>query len=613
MSTTQLTGSSWRPRWLNGAIVIAVLLVVLRYGLPIVLPPAFIIGILGGLVCTLLILLWWLFFSRVPWFERLGVIALVVVAIAATLRVVDKSIAGGMMGMMLVFYAIPVVALAIVAGAAISVNAAPARRRMSIVVAILIACGIFTLLRTDGITGETGSQITWRWTPSAEEKLLAQAADEPPPPAAPPAALPPATPKEPVPAPGSEKSALPPATAAPEKAPAPVAVVASREAEWPGFRGRERDGVVHGVQLDTDWSKSPPKELWHRAIGPGWSSFAVRGDLFYTQEQRGNDEIVSCYKMSTGEPVWKHRDPVRFWESNGGAGPRGTPTLDHDRVYALGATGVLNVLDAGTGQVIWSRNAAEDTQTKTPGWGFSSSPLIVGDVVIVATSGTLVGYDIGTGKPRWLGPRRAGSYSSPHLMTVAGVPQVVLLSGTGATAVMPADGKVLWEHEWPGGAIVQPALVGNDVLINAITATGGLGIRRLGVTRSGTGWTVEERWSSTALKPYFNDFVVNKGHAYGFDGSILSCINLEDGKRVWKGGRYGNGQLVLLAEQDLLLVLSEEGELALVSATPDGFKEVSRFTAIEGKTWNHPVLIGDMLLVRNGEEMAAFRMPVAGR
>ena len=354
--------------------------------------------------------------------------------------------------------------------------------------------------------------------------------------------------------------------------------------------------------------------MWRRAIGPGWSSFAVRGDLLYTQEQRGNDEIVACYKVSTGQPVWRHRDPVRFWESNGGAGPRGTPTLSNDRVYALGATGVLNALDAGNGAVVWSRNAAADTKTEVPGWGFSGSPLVVGDVVIVATSGKLAAYDVATGKPRWHGPARGGSYSSPHLMTIAGVPQVVMLSGAGATSVAPANGTVLWKHDWSGGAIVQPALIGDgDVLINAIAISGGVGIRRLAVAPGSNGWTVEERWTSTGLKPYFNDFVVHKGHAFGFDGNILACVDLADGKRTWKGGRYGAGQLMLLPDQDLLLVISEEGELALVNATSDQFKEIARFPGVEGKTWNHPVLIRDTLLVRNGEEMAAFRLALATR
>jgi hypothetical protein len=170
---------------------------------------------------------------------------------------------------------------------------------------------------------------------------------------------------------------------------------------------------------------------------------------------------------------------------------------------------------------------------------------------------------------------------------------------------------VLWKHEWSPGPIVQPALIDNgDVLVNAITATGGTGTRRLEVSRSAEGWTVEERWTSNGLKPFFNDFVVHKGHAFGFDGAILASINLEDGKRDWKGGRYGNGQMVLLAEQDLLLVLSEEGELALVGATTDQYKEIARVPALNGKTWNHPVIVGDVLLVRNGEEMAAFRLAV---
>ncbi len=201
-------------------------------------------------------------------------------------------------------------------------------------------------------------------------------------------------------------------------------------------------------------------------------------------------------------------------------------------------------------------------------------------------------------------------------MTIAGTKQIVLLNGSGATSVAPADGKVLWQHAWENGGavIVQPVkLDDDDVLINAIAMTGGSGVRRLKITHDSSGWTATERWTSAGLKPYFNDFVVHNGHAYGFDGSILACIDLADGKRKWKGGRYGEGQLVALADSDLLLVLSEDGEIALVSATPDKFTELARIPAIEGKTWNHPVVVGDVLLIRNGEEMAAFRLPAAAK
>ena len=568
-----------KPLRLWPGVAAAVLLLLVRFVVPVVVPETMMFGVLGELIGALAIVVWWLFFSRAPWTERVGAIVLMIVALFATSRLVHKAIANGMMGMMLPIYAIPVLSLALVAWAVASRRLSTGPRRASMVATILLACGVFTLLRTGGMTGDADSDLHWRWTKTPEERLLAQTGDEPAAPASPPAAT-------------------------------------NKDSDWPGFRGPERNGVVRGVRIRTDWAVSPLVELWRRPIGPGWSSFAVRGDFLYTQEQRGEDEIVACYKVTTGEPVWRHRDAARFWESNAGAGPRGTPTLSNGRVYAFGATGILNALDAGSGAVVWSRNAASDTHKKIPGWGFASSPLVVGDVVVIATAGVLVAYDVAAGNPRWLGPAGGGGYSSPHLMTIAGVPQVLLLNGAGAISVAPADGTVLWQHPWPGDGIVQPAVTANgDVLIGSGSGLGGakVGVRRIAAAHGSGGWTVEERWTSIGLKPYFNDFVVHKGHAFGFDGSHLACIDLNDGKRQWKDGRYGNGQLVLLPDQDLLLVLSEEGELALVGATPKQFRELARFPAIKGKTWNHPVLVDDVLLVRNGEEMAAFRLSLAGR
>ena len=634
-----------QPLRLWPGVVAAVLLVLVRFVFPVIVPDGGGFALLGAVVGGLLIIVWWLFFSRAPWPERLGAIALMIVAVFATRFIVHDSIRGGMMGMMLPIYlAIPGLAVALVAWAVATRRQAPGPRRAALVATVLLVCGAFTLLRTDGITGQATAQLTWRWTPTAEQRLLAQARIDPIAPESAPAA--PATSEAPVTAKADDKpldsarerpaapTSAPAVTKTPEEPPAvkggdiplgsardraatipPTAPALKTTIAWRGFRGSDRDGVVRGVRLATDWSSTPPVQLWRRPIGPGWSSFAVGSDLIYTQEQRGEHEVVACYKAATGDPVWIHRDAVRFYESNGGAGPRGTPTLSGDRVYTFGATGIVNALDARTGAVVWSRNAATDTGATLPGWGFASSPLVVGDLVVVAASGRLASYDAATGKPRWVRPTVGGGYSSPQFATIDGVAQIVLLSGGGATGVAPSDGAVLWEHKWePGVSIVQPGLTDNgDVLISGGDAMGGTGMRRLAVAHGPNGWAVEERWTTRGLKPYFNDFVVHKGHAFGFDGSILACIDLADGSRKWKGGRYGSGQLVLLPDQDLLLVLSEEGELALVSATPDKFTEVGRFKAIEGKTWNHPVLVGDVLLVRNGEEMAAFRLSLAGR
>ena len=606
----QSTVSNRKPLRLWPGVAAAVLLVLVGYVIPIFAPRYAGLGMIGAAGCGLMVILWWLLLSRTRWYERVGAIVLMIAAAVFMEKyVVHPSIAGGAMGNLTYVLAIPTLSVALVAWAAVSRRFAPGARVAAAVVAVVLGCLPWTVVRTGGINADGRSDFHGRWTKTPEELLLAQAKDESKPVS--PAPVPPEVSKSPVPSDEPAKTTVAPTATAPEPA-APA--VTTRRAEWPGFRGPERNGVIHGAQIATDWAQSPPVQTWRRPIGPGWSSFAVNGNLVYTQEQRGGDEVVSCYRLDTGDAVWRHRDATRFWESNAGAGPRGTPTLSNGRVYTLGATGIVNVLDGASGAVVWSRNAASDGHVKIPMWGISSSPLVVDDVVIVAAGGKLSAYDSATGNPRWAGPGSGFSYSSPQLVTIDGVQQVLFISGPGTTSVAPATGKVLWEYAWPGGAIVQPALTEDGgILTNIISMSGGFGLRRLAVAHAAGVWTVAERWTSTGLKPYFNDFVVHNGHAYGFDGNILSCIVLQDGTRKWKGGRYGNGQLVLLADQDLLLVLSEEGEIALVKATPDQFTEVARAPALEGKTWNHPVLVRDVLLVRNDHEMAAFRLSLAGR
>ena len=602
MNTTPDGAPALRLRLWPG-VVLAVLLLIAKLVAPLIVADATPIGVLAGPVLGLAIGIWWLFFSRVPRVERFGAIVLIVLAMFVTWRFLDASIATGMMGYMFPVFAIPIVALALVAWAAATRTLGQKARRVALVIVILVATGGWTLVRTGGFSGYIDHDFALRWTQTAEERLLARANDEPP---APPKAIPATAPAE---APAVAPAVEAPAAATSAAVAVPPTVLPA--AVWPGFRGPGRDGIVRGVTIETDWTKSPPTEIWRRPVGPGWGSFAVLGDVIYTQEQRGKDEVVSAYSLSTGKPVWRHHDPVRFWESNGGAGPRATPTVRDDRVYTLGATGLLNALDARTGAVIWSNNAAADTGAKLPEWGFSGSPLVVDDIVVVATGGVLAAYDARTGTRRWIGPQADEGYTSPQLATIGGVRQILLMSGTGLASVTPADGKPLWQHDWKGYPIVQPSLTPDHGIL--IAANESSGTRRLAVAHGANGWTAEERWTSNRLKPWFNDFVVHKGHAYGFDGTILACMDLGDGARKWKGGRYGGGQLVLLPDQDTLLVISEEGELALVSATPEGFKELARAPAIHGKTWNHPVIAGNLLLVRNGEEMAAFRLAAGDR
>jgi outer membrane protein assembly factor BamB len=277
-----------------------------------------------------------------------------------------------------------------------------------------------------------------------------------------------------------------------------------------------------------------------------------------------------------------------------------------NRIYTLGATGLLNVLDTGSGSVIWSRDAANDAGIKPPNWGFAGSPLVLSDIVVVALAGKLAAYDLSTGKPKWYGTDGGSGYSSPQLLNISGIPQILFMSKAGALSVDQASGKKLREYLWPlEDRTLQPALLENGDLIFSEEYKN---IRRVSVTQEEKGWKNKDVWTSPGIKSVFNDLVIHKGYAYGFDGPYLACVDLQDGKLKWRGGRY-QGFSLLLADQDVILILTEKGEVAIVSATPEKYNDLSRFKAISGKTWNHPAMAGNILIVRNAMEMAAFMLP----
>jgi outer membrane protein assembly factor BamB len=388
--------------------------------------------------------------------------------------------------------------------------------------------------------------------------------------------------------------------------------IALRPDDWPGFRGPQRDGTVRGLNIITDWNAHPPKLLWRQPVGPGWSSPVVVGGRVFTQEQLGANEVITCRALDNGSVIWSHTDPARFEESMGGPGPRATPQFADGKLYTFGATGVLNCLDASSGQSIWLQNVATQTGVAPPMWGFASSPLVMRGIVIVYVGGAkgLLGYHADTGLPAWSINSGLQSYISAQPAVLDGREQVLFMSDMALFGADPASGKLLWNHDVPSPQMwraIQPHVISPTQVV--VSSESDLGTALVEISHAGDAWSAQRKWVSRALKPSFNDFVVQDGYAYGFDGQIFSCTDLKTGKRTWREGNYGHGQVVLLADQKLLLIISEEGELVLLKATPDRHEELTRAPAIAGKTWNHPAIAGAKLVVRNGQEMACFDLP----
>ena len=566
-------------------VLLAALVLIVRFVVPLLVPGSLAVGAIAGVVGSLLILVWWLFFSRAPLSLRALGAVLVVGGLFLTSLGVHESIKTAGMGLLFYIYALPATAIVLVLFAVISRSLRGTARMAALVATMVLSLVPWLLVRTGGISGDADSDFAWRWSKTAEDRLM-EAGEQ---------------------APNLRRVA---ATADLPEQPA-----------WPGFRGADRSGVVAGSRVATDWQAAPPQELWRRAIGPGWSSFAVAGERIYTQEQRGEHELITCYHLTTGEPIWRHQDQVRFWESKGTAQVQELPRSFMRAVCSRWAPPETSTCSTRSrarrcGQATslgMDRLLTQRSRSRCGGF-FSGSPVVVDELVLVAAAGQLLAYNVARGDLAWkLDPGSSG-YSSPHPVTLGGTAQVVLAGSRGVRSVLASSGTELWSFETAGEPIVQPAVLPDGDLIIASTGeSGGLGLVRLAVERepSSGSWQVTERWSSRGLKPNFSDYVLHNGNAYGFDGGILSSVDLSTGKRNWKGGRYGHGQMLLLAQQDTLLVLGEDGDLALVAAQPDGFLELASHPALDGKTWNHPVLVDDLLLVRNGEEMAAFRLQPA--
>ena len=524
-------------------------------------------------VVLLLFLVWWMTIGRVSWMHRLLVLAAVIAGEFLFGLVAHQSVRG----FFWVVLTVPTVLTVWTGWWVISRRRPAAFRDVGLVTAVFATLAVFSLLRMDGLSGEQDLNLHWRWMPTPEERLAIK-----------------------LPAAGISASAT---------RPAPVVL---ESGDWPGFRGPNRDGVVHGTQIETDWEKHPPRLLWKRPVGPAWSSMAVVGNRVFTQEQYGAIEAVSCYDAQSGDVVWMHQDPSRFFESLSGPGPRGTPTFAEGKLFAMGGSGILNCLEAASGKVIWSRNVVADANAKLPMWGYASSPLVINDLVIVYGGGQpkgLLAYRADSGDPVWSVPAGTSSYTSAQLANVGGKDQVLFLSDQGLVSVEPASGTMLWQYELPAqGAprAIQPRVIGPQQVLIASETDLGTGL--LQVSGENNHWKMERQWKSRSLKPSFNDLVVQDNFAYGFDGAIFCCIELKSGQRQWKDGRYGHGQVLLLADQRLLLVSSEDGEAVLLEAKPDGHHELGKISAVAGKAWNHPAFAHNRIFIRSDQEMACYEL-----
>ena len=418
---------------------------------------------------------------------------------------------------------------------------------------------------------------------------------------------------QPAPAPAPE---APIAPAAPDPKPVPVANVttaapaARASAYWSDFRGPNRDGRYLERPILTQWPADGLKPIWKHPIGGGYASFVIAGGRAFTIEQRGPQEMVAAYDVATGRELWTNAWTATFHESMGGDGPRATPVWADGRVYALGGLGELRCLDAAAGTVVWRTNILEDSGASNLQWGMSAAPLVVDDTIVVLPGGpkgqSVVAYDRRTGKRAWSALNDQQAYSSPMLVTLAGVRQILVFSASRVMGLTTDRGDVLWEYPWKTAYDVnagQPIVIGDNRVF--VSSGYGAGAAVVELTRQDSGVIqVREVWRNIRMKNQFTSSVLHEGFIYGLDESILACVDAATGEAKWKGGRYGYGQVLLASGH--LIVLTEQGDLVLVRAAPDRHQEIARFPALEGKTWNHPAMSDGILLVRNINEMAAF-------
>ncbi len=401
--------------------------------------------------------------------------------------------------------------------------------------------------------------------------------------------------------------------------------------DFPQFFGQRRDGIVRQVRLNPKWDVNPPKLLWKKPVGEGWSGISAVNGYAVTMQQAGSDECITCFDLDTGDVVWNYSYKRRHEDVLGGVGPRSTPTIDDGLVYALGANGDLNCLDGANGQPVWSvnllnlagvkmqdeingRGESYQVEKSTVWWGRAASPLIYKKLVIVPLGGghSLIAFDKKTGAEVWCGGHEQVSYSSPSIGKIHGKDQILIVNESSVSGHDPATGTELWKQAREGESnqranTSQATDVGQDRVL--LTKGYGAGAELLLIDKNKDEFVPTILWESKQiLKTKLTNPVVSLGYIYGLSDGILECANLTGGERLWKAPkRYGHGQVLMVG--DYLVVHAENGRLVLVAANHDTFNELASIKTIRGVCWNTFCIYGDRIVVRSDREIACFRLP----
>jgi outer membrane protein assembly factor BamB len=406
--------------------------------------------------------------------------------------------------------------------------------------------------------------------------------------------------------------------------PAAAHPIPSTPEDFPQFLGPTRNGYLPDALLAHDWDAAPPRVRWKQSVGAGWSGFAVVADHAVTLEQYGNEELVTCRKLETGETIWTHAIDARHEELLGGVGPRSTPTIHDSKVYALGGTGILRCLHLSNGELVWQKELrkefgiSDQQELQQVMWGRANSPLIHGELCIVPAGGnppvSLVAYDKDGGEQKWTAGNQQISYASPAVLPLCGKEQIVSVNERNLTAHEPETGKELWSYDWPGNSggnasASQPQSAGQNLVFISKGYDEGAAVFR--VSELGGEYHTENIWKQRrSLQTKFTNAVLVDDNAYGLSDGILQCVDLANGKKRWAGGRYGHGQILVAG--DVILVQTEQtGELVLVAADPKKHRELGRFKTLgtESQAWNNLCLVGKLLLLRNADEALCLELP----